>query len=190
MFHHRREKRGSENEMNDACGIHHQRASALLDEGRYKEAFSIIELALEDDPECVPILALAGDVNLLYSEELGLDSRVADLIALDFYNRALALEPQDVDVLNGKALALLYLGRPDEALSVAEEGFSVLPLRVGYAMTHPDVYRNAEEALFDRKIRALLALGRRDAAREVFADALEKYPKNEYLTRHMAEFLP
>lgn len=166
----------------------YRRALALLREGNPTDALSLIYEVLNIEPRHMLALILAGEIYL--DKDMNLDPPAAYSTAIGYFNRVLAVEPKYADAWSGKALALLYLEKPGQALDAAENGLFVLPLRIGYGMMSADVYTNVAEALFDRKVCALLSLGRKSDARQALYDGFEHCPGSEYLSRLVKEFMP
>ena len=171
--------------IEDEADFHFWRAQDLWGKERNKEALSHLQAALQVELGHLQALVSAGELYLLRGEDLGLEEEVSDRIALGYFERALVQEPRHADAWSGKALTLLYMQRPQEALCAADWGLSVLPLRVGYAMTYAAVYTNVAEALFSTKVRALLDLDKVEGARQTLAAGLECCPGSAFLTRHV-----
>jgi tetratricopeptide (TPR) repeat protein len=147
------------------------------------KSFASLRLCLEIEPNHVLALGSIGELCLLYNSELGLDQHNACEQALNYFDRGLAVDPQNADLWSGRALSLLYADRPGEALASAERGLNCLPLCKGYAMRSTEVSANVMEALYDRKVSALYDLGRLAEAFVVLSKALEMCPKSKYLSR-------
>jgi tetratricopeptide (TPR) repeat protein len=169
--------------IEDAADFHHDRACELLKRERHKEAEQHLLAALEIEPRHLQALIYLGDIYTLCGDELGMESTAACQAALDCYDRALAIEWKLAEAWAGKTLTLFYLDRPEDTLAAAESGLFVLPLCVGYGMTCPDIHTNVAEALFDRKVRALLELGRPSEARQALTDGLAYCPGSAFLSR-------
>lgn len=176
--------------IEDTAAFHYCRGLHLLDEGRPAEALEHAEAALEIQPEHVQSLVLAAAVYTFQGKELGLGIDVSSRAALNCYERALAVEPELAEAWSGKAFLLLRLDRPEEALAAADCGLAALTHPVGPDMDDPEVQVKIAENLFSNKIRALLAIGRKDEARQALSDGFEHCPQSEYLTRHLKWFLP
>ncbi len=176
--------KSTEERTDRAC----QCASALEAQGRYAEAVCHLEYALELEPGHTEALIQIADVYALYWEELALEKEVSLERALGHYDRALSLNPRLADAWAGKALVHLYQGNAELALQCAEQGLCVLPLREGFAMKYDPVFFNVSEALHDRRVRALLSLGRRAEARGALSIGFEACPRSTYLTRLIDEF--
>lgn len=176
--------------IEDMADFHFWRAHDLSTDGRPKEALSHIEAALEIEPKHVQAMILAGDIYQLDCEELGIDPDKAFQIAIQCYDRALAVDPKLAEAWAGKAEVLYWSRCPELALESAETGLFLLPLCIGYAMNSPDVHINVAETLFKYKVSALLRLGRKDEARQALSDGLEYCPGSEYLSGLLEEFVP
>jgi Tfp pilus assembly protein PilF len=94
----------------------------LLQSGRTQKALTICEAALRRDRTFYEAWTCLG---LVYRRT----HRSAE--ALECYERAIALEPRDVDSMANRAIALSDLGRPDEALEAFE---AVLALKPDHAL--------------------------------------------------------
>jgi tetratricopeptide (TPR) repeat protein len=153
-----------------------------------RKAWLTVEEALGLDPNHVNANVLAGDLRCTESEVLNpeLSQVQAAALALPYYERALQAEPRHADAWSGKSCALGHLSRHAEALTAAESGFAVLPLRVGYHWSY-EVYRSVAEELYEGKLRALVALGRREEALQTLAEGLSRYPERTYLVEIQAE---
>ena len=167
---------------------YYDRANGLCIEDRWGQA---IIYALEglrfyaDRPE---LLILIGDIYVLRYEELGMSEEEACGLALDYFERAIQIEPGLADAWAGKSLALKYLRRHGEALQAAEEGLKVLPRRQGiYA---DELYTNIAESLFAAKVTALAGLGRAEEAREALSEGLGHCPGSSYLSLLVDEVAP
>ena len=165
-------------------------ATRLVSEGKVHAARARLLEALDISAALQLAAIKLGELYLFKYEELGIEQRYADGEALKLFEKVIQREPRHAEAWSQKALALLYLERFTEALEAAGSGLAVLPLRVGYAMTGPDVYTNVTEALYDRKVRALLELGRRHEAFTTLSEGLRACPKSEYLTRLVEDFSP
>ncbi|MHB1000416.1 MAG: tetratricopeptide repeat protein [Armatimonadota bacterium] len=176
--------------MEEAAEFYYWRAHDLSDRTNCIQALSYAQAALEIEPGNVEALVLIGDIHTLFPDALGLDTAISYKSALEYLDRALDIEPKHADALGAKALTLIYTQRFEEALDTAERGLFVLPLRIGYGMNHDSVYTNIAEALFDRKVRALLGLGRDNEARQTLSDGLLHCPGSKYLTRLIDDVIP
>ena len=157
--------------IEEEADYHCQRGSRLMSEERFEEARAHLEAAL-------------------YGVDMGMDEQAACLVALSYFDRALASQPNNADALASKGLALQYLNRPEEALALAEYGLSVLDQGVPSAMCSPDFYTNILEALVDRKVNALIELQRVAEARQALAWGLSLRPQSIYLNRLTKKLLP
>lgn len=175
----------------EAGEFYYWRAQDLMRDGtNCVQALSYAQAALEIDPGHVQALILVGEIHTLCPDELGLDTATSYAIALEHLNRALDIEPRHAEAWGDRGLTLIYAQRFEEALDAAERGLSVLPLRIGYGMSYQPVYTNVAEALFDRKVGALLGLGRSEEARQALTDGLLHCPGSKYLSRLIDGFLP
>jgi len=175
--------------IEDDADFHFWRATYLFD-AQPSKALAHLETALAREPNHQQGLVLLGELYLLRAEKLGIEPAVADQTALGYFVQVLVREPQHAEAWSRKALTLLYLDRPEEALQSAEQGLSVLASRVGYGMEFGRVHTNVAEALFDVKIRALIEIGRPDEARQTLFAGLVYCPGSKFLTRHVEAVTP
>lgn len=126
------------------------------------------------------LLILIGDIYVVANDDLGMSEEEASGLALDYFERAIQIEPGLAEAWSGKSLALMHLGRYGEALHAAEEGLKVLPLRED--IPTDELYKNIGESLFDAKVRALIGLGRTKKAREALSEGLRHFPGSLYLS--------
>lgn len=167
---------------------HYDQANRLFIENRPVEAMSYVLEGLQANPEHLELLTLAGDIYITSHEDLGMSEEEACELALDAFLRAIKLEPGLVEAWEGKSRALVHLGRYQEALCAAEEGFKVLPMRIG--IPNDEIYTNVAESLFDHKVRALLSLGRNEEAREALSEGFRHCPGSSYLSELIDELVP
>ena len=151
------------------------------DKEDHAKAIECLECALSIEPKHNQALVALGDIYTLHGTEIGLSEEDACKIALTYFDRMLDMEPRHAETWASKGLALLYLHQPEEALFAAEQGIKVLPERIGYGMTFATIYINTVEALYHRKICALIELDRKVEARAVFDDIIAQYPDSIYL---------
>jgi len=175
--------------IEEDADFHFWRATGLFNEQPSK-ALAHLETALAREPNHQQALVLLGELYILRAEELGLESTAADQTALGYFEQVLVREPKHAEAWSRKALTLLYLNHPEEAILSAEQGLSVLASRVGYGMESGPVHTNVAEALFDVKIRALLELGRTDEVRQTLFAGLVYCPGSKFLTRHVKAVTP
>ncbi|CAG0971342.1 Arylsulfatase [Myxococcaceae bacterium] len=160
-------------------------ARAELGAGRHDAALARLEAARERHPESAPILLLFGHV--LERKGRGDEARAAR-------ERALELAPGAAAARNDLAWSLARQGRDlDRALALAEAAHGAAPGSVEFAdtlalvrlrrgeaaaaltlldATAPAASGDAKRSLGLRRAEALLALGRRAAAREAFEKAV------------------
>ncbi len=175
--------------IEDDADFHFWRAADLFDEQPSK-ALAHLETALAREPNHQQALVLLGELYIVRAQELGLEPAVADQSALGYFEQVLVREPKHAEAWSRKALTLLYLDRPEEALQSAEQGLSVLASRAGYGMEFGPVHTNVAEALFDVKIRALMELGCPNAVRQTLFAGLVYCPGSKFLTRHVEAVTP
>jgi hypothetical protein len=173
----------------EAASAHYWRATEQCGAGP-GEALAELQAALSEDPGHVGSLILTGEIHLLYHEDLGIELEAACRTALAYLDAALRLEPMNAEAWAAESLAFLTLSDPEEALLAAEWGLSVLPYSEGSAMQAEPVRRHVAEALYDRKVSALLDLGRQSEARASLAEGLQVCAGSTYLTLLIDEFAP
>ncbi|MFN3653620.1 MAG: DUF3856 domain-containing protein [Armatimonadota bacterium] len=161
-------------------------------EGNEPQAWRCLLEALQIEPDHLEALTLAGDLALLEWDDIDCpeirDAKTGCAIALSYYERALAIEPRHADPWAGKALALVWLGRFEEALAAAEKGLEVLPLRLG-DLESPEVYQNVAESLYSDRAQALRGLGRWDEALATLDEGLRLYPDSRLLRGYRPEMV-
>ena len=121
--------------------------------GEYRRAWDVVQEALASNPLDPALLRLAGRTAM----ELGLDS------AVEFFQRAVALDPNDPDGWRELGDALAYDGRPSEA---------------GQALHRAVRLRPEDTAALVSLGHASLASGHRDRAITYLTRALEGDPEN------------
>ena len=176
--------------IEEEADLHFRRANELEREERYEEALAHLTEALQIEPRHMEALTLAGEIHLFGHEKLGVTPADAYAIGLQYFDRALAVEPKNADAWGGKALSLFYLERDDDALEAAEHGLTVLPLGIGPAMSYAPVQLNVAETLFSVKVRALLEVGKRGAARQALSEGFAYCPGSDHLSRCLNDFAP
>ena len=166
----------------------YDRATTLLQLGRYGEALATYESALAIAPNYAEALNNRGSAML----QLG---RVAE--ALQSYEKAILIKPEYLDAINNRAAALIVLDRNEEALACYDKILAINPnsektlVRRG-ALLHK--LQRYQEALvnYDRSLvispdniaaannrgSALLELGRYEEALACFDVALRSRPDN------------
>ena len=116
--------------------------SVLIVAAKYDEARAWLEGELAEGPH----VGLYKGLGLLH-EILNEGEK-----AVDFFNKALGLDPANVEVLNNLGISLQYLGRNDEAKAAYERALSHEPERMevlqnlGVLMLNQDRYDEAAEA--------------------------------------------
>jgi tetratricopeptide (TPR) repeat protein len=164
-------------------------AHRLIRAGRHQVALNVLLDALDADPLCREVLVDVGDLLTHRFEELGLEEQPALLRAIEFYDRAIAAQPDHAGAYAEKALALLYLEQNDAALACAEQGMALFDDPPTTDLCH-DVWVNVGESLYRRKALALLELGRAAEGRRVLDEGLTRFPGSRYLTWATKHFLP
>lgn len=110
-----------ENDLRDPKAMVHiynavQQAWGLSDAGRRKEAFEVLQRAIDNNPEYVEAHTTLGSI------ALDLD-RNDD--AIEAYRRALRLDPELILALNGAAAGLARQGKTAEALRLVERSLEI-----------------------------------------------------------------
>src|SRR4029077_622083 len=75
----------------------YKQGNALFDQGKYQDAISYYERALNIEP---------ANINALYNNALALDRLNKTNDAISYYNQVLAITPNDTDSLNNKGVDL------------------------------------------------------------------------------------
>lgn len=162
----------------------YRRALRSSIDGELREAWRCTCRALELDMRNVEVNVLAGDLWLNEWLEIGYpdhsETEAAET-ALAYYEKALSERPHDANAWAGKTHALLRLRRLEDALAASRAGLESLPRRVGVFMKDPEVFVRVGEEVYDGAVRALLAVGRRQAAERLLADGLNAFPDSNYL---------
>ena len=148
-------------------------------------ALSNLEAALSYEPHHLEALNMAGELHLFEYEKLSLTEEAANRIAGEFFDRALVYGPQFAEAWSGKARMLFYREEHDAAIEAADRGLAVLHLRVGFGMQSKAVFTNVAESLYNVKVKSLMALGRREEARQELAAGLMECPGSELLIRRV-----
>src|SRR3989442_660086 len=117
-------------------------AGRLLREDKVQAAHTRVLTALDLNPDHELATMLLGEISLWYHEELGVEPLSAYREALELFEKVIRREPRHAEARSQKALALIYLERFGDALDAAEKGLEVLPLRIRYAMSGPEVFTN------------------------------------------------
>jgi TolB-like protein/tetratricopeptide (TPR) repeat protein len=120
-----------------------------------------ISTALELDPD-EPMAHVAKGWLEIYREH--------NAMALESFDRAVQIDPMQVDALMGRQRALVGLGRPDEAIATLERARSIDPL-------HPMVLRNLAHLrnLQGERVEAFEALDRLYAVSPNIASYMEPH---------------
>ncbi|MFX1390123.1 MAG: tetratricopeptide repeat protein [Promethearchaeota archaeon] len=125
----------------------------LLTSRKFKLALSLIEDLLKSHPSLKRSLLLQKSFAFVFLKEYD--------EGLEAVDEALELDPQDVDMLNNKAIILGYLGRKKEAVETAEKLISINPNYGNYYDTYGEV---------------LMSLGDFETAIEKLKEALNLEP--------------
>lgn len=140
-------------------------------------AMACVTELLELDPECYRALTRGGEMYIGAADRLGVTAEEGRLRALGFFERAIAVRPELPDAYAGKALALLLLGRPADALAGAEQGLQLLD-QLPESPTPPDVQPMLADALHKVKAIALFRLGRPEEGLAVMTETVSRYPQS------------
>ncbi|MCX8174522.1 MAG: tetratricopeptide repeat protein [Thermoplasmata archaeon] len=143
-------------DLHDAQDVREIAARSALALRRYDEALKHIEVLVKNNPENPEYLVVMGEV---------LAGLHRFIFALETYNRALRIQPDNLNAWYGRALALAKIGDVGEALNSIEKA-------IGYGKTG--------EAL---KLRAKLLseLGRYEDALRAYEELLASEPGNPEL---------
>jgi tetratricopeptide (TPR) repeat protein len=144
--------------------LFYNKASALVNLRRYKEAIPILDQLIEHCPGRPMYLAERGEcsLNTGYPYE-----------ALRYYQKALDLLDKNPEVEAGLCIyaglsaTYIELGMGKEAMEIALEGISRYP--------------DKEPCLYYNLASALMAMGRKQEAREVLESGIKRFPESENL---------
>jgi tetratricopeptide (TPR) repeat protein len=175
----------------DAIGLYLAEAEILRDSGRYEASFELLGRALGEYPE---------DNNLLYARGLAAEKLdLLDILEQDL-RAIIATDPENGHALN--ALGYTLADRTDryqEALGYLTKAIALLPddsavldsmgwikYRLGDLDVSLEYLRRAYEQSPDPEIAAhlsevLWSSGKHDEARELWRQANEENPENEFL---------
>src|SRR5581483_4483809 len=95
-----------------------QQAVAIYRQGRLEDAEALCRKTLKADPRHVGALHLLGVICLRRRNPAG---------AVDAFDRLLKLQPRSPDVLNNRAMALIDLGKHEEALANIDTALALKP---------------------------------------------------------------
>jgi tetratricopeptide (TPR) repeat protein len=164
-------------------------ADRMCLQGRVRIALDYLLEALRVDPDCYEALVAAGELYDVYSDELGMDEREGTLAGLAMFDRAVAVHPDLADAYAGKALGLLYIDQPIEAVRCADIGLQLLD--ADPTMHLPEAVRtNITESFYRIKALALQDMDRGDEGRQVLEEGLRRFPNSRYLSQIVHWFLP
>jgi hypothetical protein len=146
--------------------LFYNKASALVNLRRYKEAISILDQLIEHCPGRPMYLAERGEcsLNTGYPYE-----------ALMYYQKALDLLDKNPEVEAGLCIyaglsaAYIELGMRKEAMEIELEGITRYP--------------DKEPALYYNLGSTLMAMGHKEEAREVLESGVKRFPESEYLKK-------
>jgi tetratricopeptide (TPR) repeat protein len=121
-----------------------------------------------------PAVALAVRIDQLQNKAVGFQSLEMHDEALAYYERALGMDPSDLDLILGKATCLQCLGRFKQALTACEEGLRKAP---------------NDTDILNTKGLALRGLGDYENAQACFKRATEVTPADPVLWKNLSEIL-
>jgi tetratricopeptide (TPR) repeat protein len=145
--------------------LFYNKASALVNLRRYKEAILILDRLIEHYPGPM-YLAERGNCSL----ETGYPYE-----ALRYYQKALDLLDKNPEVEAGLCIyaglsaAYIELGMRKEAMEIALEGISRYP--------------DKEPCLYHNLASALMAMGHKEEARGVLKSGIKRFPESEHLKK-------
>jgi len=131
-------------------------------------ALEWVDRALQAEPENPEALTLKGDI----LQEAALCEE-----AISFYDRALEIVPDALEVIAERARALHILERWEEALAGADTGLAILRDLEEGEVGHDPV----TALLHEIRVSSLIGLGRMQDAERAARDALERCPGDERL---------
>ena len=143
----------------------YNKALALVNLGRYKEAILILDYLIEHHPGAM-YLAERGECSL----KIGYPHE-----ALSYYQKALDLLNKNPEVeaglciYTGLSSTYIELGMRKEAMEIALEGISRYP--------------NKEPALYFNLGSTLMAMGYKEEARGVLKSGIKRFPESEHLKK-------
>jgi tetratricopeptide (TPR) repeat protein len=156
---------------------------------RPRVALDYLADSLEADPRCYEALVMAGEIYDRWASELGLDEREGSLVAVAYFDRAIAAQPDHAEAYADRAIALLHLEEYQAALRSAEAGlreFDNYPTKGA----PPEVWVNIGESLYRAKALSLKEMGRVAEGRRALQEGLSRFSGSEYLTQVVDTFLP
>src|SRR5688500_14523065 len=101
----------------------------MADANGPRAVLGYLEEALAADPLCYEALVMAGDIWSLDQEELGVEVDEGSRIAVSFYNRAIAAQPDVAEAYAEKGRTLTCLERWEDALACLEGGLARFDVR-------------------------------------------------------------
>jgi tetratricopeptide (TPR) repeat protein len=158
-----------------AAAINASRGWAYLQTGDLRTAEHEFSAALKNDPKFYPAETLLGYVEMARNEPKA---------ALPHFDRALAADTADFAALNGRAQALLSLGREADALAALQLVLAVDP-------NQPDIRRRIDVLTFRlseqsiARARQAVVAGRLDEAVQAYTTAIAASPDSPFLYREL-----
>jgi tetratricopeptide (TPR) repeat protein len=156
---------------------------------RPRAAICYLEEALEADPHCYEALVMLGEVWDDAEEELGLKEGEGSRRALPYYERAIALQPDNAEAYAEMSGALVHLDQYERALEAANQALALLD-QPPVTDHSDDVWVNIAETVYRMRALALLNLNRPAEGRRVLDEGLQRFPESWYLTDATKFFLP
>lgn len=156
---------------------------------RPQAAVGYLEEALEADPVCYEALVSMGETWVYCEKELGLKEGEGSQRALRYFERAIALKPDDAEAYAEMSCALMELSRFERALEATEEALA--RYEQPWVSNHPpDVWVNIGETIYRMRALALLNLNRVGEGRQALEEGLRRFPESWYLTDATKFFVP
>lgn len=173
----------------DGVDSHFWDAVHLMDDDDIVHALAHVNTLLALEPDNVQGLMLAGEIHLLYHDELSIETGEASRLAMGYFRRVTSRLPGHAEAWGAIALSHLYLNESALAVEAADRGLASLGSAIGFGMTFEPIRENVAEALYDRKIRALIELGKLDDARQALREGLSCCQGSEFLSRHIQSLM-
>lgn len=167
----------SQEELRELVDRAVEAARGYIKSGRWGEAEAVLKQALRVDPECQPALEMLSE--LLTNHQKGEE-------AVEYYEKILAIKPNDFVSLNNAALCYQSLGKYDEAIAKLQQCLELYPEPSTYsnlALQYKEIGKTAEafklynqgieEHPFEPSLRYHYGIALGEASR--FDEAAEQY---------------
>ena len=173
---------------NSAIQVKMQKAIAAYKIGDFREATQLCKLLLSADQNCFAAIIILG---VIYAQQ------GQHVEALELFNRAIQINPNDADVFNNQGNVLKELNRFEEALNSYQQALVIRPLYAEASYQKGDVLRRLKrlkESLvsYDEALAAqpdhinamvgkadiLKAIGEHHAAIEIYRNAINLSPES------------